>query len=134
MKTVLTRQIGRASCGGFENGEARRYFDECTKRFGINYDTEFDTTEEKDNFEEISKVVDKVFEEVKGMVQDNWIIQREEESRRLSRSRMVFDQTSHGGSQLSSIGGSGPGGQMGSGTKMDENKGIGGQTQGPLDP
>ena len=55
-----------------ENREARRYFDECTKRFGINYDTEFDTTEEKDNFEEISKVVDEVFEEVKGMVQDNW--------------------------------------------------------------
>jgi hypothetical protein len=43
---------------------------------------------------------------------------------------MVFDQTSHGGSQLSSIGGSGPGGQMGTGTKMYENKGVGGQTQG----
>ena len=64
---------------GLENTEARRYFDECTKRFGINYDTEFDTTEEKANFEEISKVVDEVFEEVKGMVQDNWIIQREED-------------------------------------------------------
>ena len=58
--------------GGLENGEARRYFDDCTKRFGINYDTEFDTQEEKENFEEISKVVDEVFEEVKGMVQDTW--------------------------------------------------------------
>ena len=79
---------------GLENTETRRYFDECTKKFGINYDMVLDTTEEKDNFEEITKVVDEVFEEVKGMVQDNWIIQREKESRRLSRSRMVFDQTS----------------------------------------
>ena len=61
---------------GLENTETRRYFDECTKKFGINYDTVLDTTEEKDNFEEITKVVDEVFEEVKGMVQDTWIIQR----------------------------------------------------------
>ena len=110
--------------------EVRGSFDERTNKFNIRYDIEYDNQEDKDNFEEVSKVVDELFENVKGMVQDNWIIQREEESRRLSRSRMVFDQTSHGGSQLSSIGGSGPGGQMGTGTKMYENKGIGGQTQG----
>ena len=91
---------------GLENTETRRYFDECTKKFGINYDTVLDTTEEKDNFEEITKVVDEVFEEVKGMVQDTRIIQREEESRRLNRSRMVFEPTSSGVD---------PGGQMGPG-------------------
>ena len=107
--------------GGLENGEARRYFDECTKRFGINYDTVFDTPAEKDEFEEIIKVVDEVFEEIKGMVQDNWIIQREEETRRLSRSRMVFEPTTQGVD---------PGGRSGPGVMMYENQGIGDQTQG----
>ena len=105
---------------GLENTETRRYFDECTKKFGINYDTVLDTTEEKDNFEEITKVVDEVFEEVKGMVQDTWIIQREEESRRLNRSRMVFEPTSSGVD---------PGGQMGPGTMMYDNLGFGGRNQ-----
>ena len=106
---------------GLENTETRRYFDECTKKFGINYDTVLDTTEEKDNFEEITKVVDEVFEEVKGIVQDTWIIQREEESRRLNRSRLVFEPTSSGVD---------PGGQMGPGTMMYDNLGIGGRNQG----
>jgi len=74
--------------------EVRGSFDERTNKFNIRYDIEYDNQEDKDNFEEVSKVVDELFENVKGMVQDNWIIQREKESRRLSRSRMVFDQTS----------------------------------------
>ena len=68
--------------------------------------------------------MDEVFEDVKGMVQDNWIIQREEETRRLSRSRMVFEPTSQGVD---------PGGQIGPGTMMYDNLGFGGRNQGVVD-
>ena len=57
--------------------EVRGSFDERTNKFNIRYDIEYDNQEDKDNFEEVSKVVDELFENVKGMVQDNWIMRRE---------------------------------------------------------
>jgi hypothetical protein len=83
--------------------ETRRFFDERTRRFDIRHDEEFDNQEDRDNFEEASSMVGERFECVKGMVQDTWIMQREEEERakqaRLNRSRMAFRPTSQGGSR-----------------------------------
>ena len=104
--------------------ETRTFFDERMEKFNINYDAEHDNQENKDNFEAACQEVDNLFEDVKSMVQSNWIIQREEEARRLSRSRMVFESTSQGG---------GPGGQAGPGTIMYDNLGFGGRNQGVVD-
>jgi hypothetical protein len=83
--------------------ETRRFFDERTRRFDIRHDEEFDNQEDRDNFEEASSIVSDLFECVKGMVQDTWIMQREEEERskqaRLNRSRMAFGPTPQGGSR-----------------------------------
>jgi hypothetical protein len=62
-------------------GEARGFFNERTNKFNIRYDVEYDNQEDKDSFEEVSLMVDELFENVKGMVQDTWIMQREEEER-----------------------------------------------------
>ena len=109
---------------GLTSGETRTFFDERMEKFNINYDAEHDNQENKNNFEATCKEVDNLFEDVKGMVQFNWIIRREEESNRLIRSRMVYEPTSKGVD---------PGGQVGPGTMMYENQGIGGRTQGVVE-
>ena len=69
----------------------------------IKYDAEFDTREEEETQErEISTVVE-IFECVKGMVHDSWIMQKgaEEQARQVAfnRSRKSFEPTSQGGSR-----------------------------------
>ena len=95
VKAVKPNSIEEVS-SALSSGETRTFFEKSTNKFNINYDIEYENQEDKDNFEEVSKVVDELFENVKGMVQDNWIMQREEEERRLSRSRLVFEPTSQG--------------------------------------
>ena len=63
------------------SGEAREFFDVRTNRFNIKQDGELDNQENRENFEEASSMMDKLFECVKSTVQDNWSIQREEEDR-----------------------------------------------------
>jgi hypothetical protein len=63
------------------SGETREFFDERTNRFNIKQEGELDNQENRENFEEASSMVTKLFECVKDMVQDNWIMQREEEYR-----------------------------------------------------
>jgi hypothetical protein len=53
------------------SGETREFFDERTNRFNIKQDGELDNQENRENFEEASSMVNKLFECVKGMVQDN---------------------------------------------------------------
>jgi hypothetical protein len=113
--------------------ETRAFFDDRTNRFDIRNDVELDNQEDRDNFEEASSMVNDLFECVKGMVQDTWIMQREEEERlkqaRLNRSRMAFGPTPQGGSQPNPMafgptpqGGSQPNSTgMGQGAKLYEN-------------
>ena len=61
---------------GLTSGETRTFFDEKTEKFNIIYDAEHDNQENKDNFEAACQEVENLFEDVKSMVQFNWIIQR----------------------------------------------------------
>ena len=80
------------------SGETRRFFDEKTNRFGIKHDDEFDDEGDRSNVEEASSIIDLIFGCVVGMVQDTWIMRREEEERstqsRLDRSRLAFEPKS----------------------------------------
>ena len=74
--------VGSICCHAALNSvEIREFFDERTNRFNIKQDEEFDIQENRENLEEASLMVNKLFECVKGMVQDNWSMQREEEDR-----------------------------------------------------
>ena len=46
------------------SGEARGFFNERTNKFNIWYDVEYDNQEDKDSFEEVSLMVDDLFENV----------------------------------------------------------------------
>jgi hypothetical protein len=88
------------------SGETREFFDERTNRFNIKQDGELDNQENRENCEEASSMVNKQFECVKGMVQDNWIMQRDEEDRAkqagLNRPRRNVGSISKGGSSTNS--------------------------------
>ena len=66
--------------------EVRGSFDERTNKFNIRYDIEYDNQEDKVTFEEASSMVDELFENVKGMVQDTWIMQRSRRGRKKTQS------------------------------------------------
>jgi hypothetical protein len=79
-------------------GEIKAYFDEKTKGCGIKHEDEFDTSEEKDDLQKAKSIVMKIFECVKGMVLDSWIMlkEREDLARQTgyNQSKRVFETTS----------------------------------------
>jgi hypothetical protein len=125
-ETIKTADLIDEANAAINSEETRKFFDERTNRFGIIYDEEFDTQEERDNLEEASSIVRELFECVKGMVQDTWIIQKEEEERAkqasFNRSRMAFGPISEEGSRTNptELGSQG----TGSGVRMYENGNI----------
>ena len=59
------------------SGETREFFEVRTNRFNIKQDVNLDNQEDRENFEEASSMVDKLFECVKSTVQDKWSMSRD---------------------------------------------------------
>lgn len=58
-------------------GETREFFEVRTNRFNIKQDVDLDNQEDRENFEEASSMVEKLFECVKSTVQDKWSMSRD---------------------------------------------------------
>jgi hypothetical protein len=105
-ETIKTANSIEEVHAALNSGEAREFFDVRTNRFNIKQDGELDNQENRENFEEASSMVNKLFKCVNDMVQDTWIMQREEEDRAkqagLNRSRRNVGSISKEGSSTNS--------------------------------
>jgi hypothetical protein len=115
-ETIKTANSIEELDAALSSGETREFFDGRTNRFNIKHgrtnrfniehDGELDNQKDRENFEEASSMVNELFECVKVMVHENWIMQREEEERAkqagFNRPRRNFGSTSKGGSRTNS--------------------------------
>ena len=82
-ETIKTTNSIEEVHAALNSGETREFFDERTNRFNIKQDGELDNQEDRENFEEASSMVDKLFECVKSTVQDKWSMSRAKEHQTL---------------------------------------------------
>jgi hypothetical protein len=86
-----------------EHGDTKAFFDSKTLKLEHKYDAEFRSTQEEETREKGTSTVVEIFECVKGMALDSWVMHKEaeEQAKRVlfHQSRLVVESsTSQGGS------------------------------------